>query len=192
MVAYLWAFESQTAVWGRITALIIVYIILICAHKHVCFIYGIIIIYGIITACKTIICHCHIFHQQFVLIVGMWLKHFSLFPLSIQHKPTAPNDLRDPTKTKDTLHPTGWMGPQAPGGRFEHCLQILQLWQGRGAGADSAVRKLDLIRCNGGGAAEFGGFGDGLSLNNSGRDCTKSLINAEVVILVLFYWSLVI
>ncbi|XP_029689817.1 ankyrin repeat and SAM domain-containing protein 1A isoform X4 [Takifugu rubripes] len=30
-----------------------------------------------------------------------------------QHKATAPNDLRDPTKTKDTLHPTGWMGPQA-------------------------------------------------------------------------------
>ncbi|CAG04042.1 unnamed protein product, partial [Tetraodon nigroviridis] len=32
-----------------------------------------------------------------------------------KHKLTAPNDLRDPTKTKDTLHPTGWMSPRAPG-----------------------------------------------------------------------------
>lgn len=79
------------------------------------------------------------------------------------------------------------MGPQAPGGEFEHWLQMLKLLQGRAAGADSAVRKLDLIRRNGGGATDFGGFGDRVSLSNTGKDCTKSLINAEAVVLVSFY-----
>ncbi|XP_025757104.1 ankyrin repeat and SAM domain-containing protein 1A isoform X3 [Oreochromis niloticus] len=32
-----------------------------------------------------------------------------------QHKPSAPNDLRAPSKTKDTLHPPGRVGPGAPG-----------------------------------------------------------------------------
>lgn len=54
-------------------------------------------------------------------------KTFFCFALSNQHKPTAPNDLRDPTKTKDTLHPTGLRGPQAPGGEFVPCLHILKL-----------------------------------------------------------------
>lgn len=55
----------------------------------------------------------------------------------------------------------------------------------QGGAAESAVRKLHL--CNGGGAAEFGGFGDGPSLT-SWQGCTQSLINAEVVILGSFYW----
>lgn len=62
-------------------------------------------------------------------IVGVWLKPFFLFYF-FQHKPTAPNDLRDPTKTKDSLHPTGWMGPEAAGGEFDHWLQILALRRG--------------------------------------------------------------
>ncbi|XP_051282837.1 ankyrin repeat and SAM domain-containing protein 1A isoform X9 [Dicentrarchus labrax] len=32
-----------------------------------------------------------------------------------QRKPTAPNDLRAPSKTKDTLHPPGLVGTRAPG-----------------------------------------------------------------------------
>lgn len=43
-----------------------------------------------------------------------------------------------------------------------------------------------------GAPADFGGFGDGLSLNNAGRDCRESLISAEVVILVSFNRSLVV
>ncbi|XP_019113529.1 ankyrin repeat and SAM domain-containing protein 1A isoform X3 [Larimichthys crocea] len=44
-----------------------------------------------------------------------------------QRKPTAPNDLRAPSKTKDTLHPPGRAGPQVPG-------DISQLSQDQGAG----------------------------------------------------------
>ncbi|TKS77850.1 Ankyrin repeat and SAM domain-containing protein 1A [Collichthys lucidus] len=44
-----------------------------------------------------------------------------------QHKPTAPNDLRAPSKTKDTLHPPGQAGPQVPGDNS-------QLSQDQGAG----------------------------------------------------------
>lgn len=64
---------------------------------------------------------------------------------SFQHKPTAPNDLRDPTKTKDSLHPTGWMGPEAPEGEFDHWLQIIGLRRGTAAGADAAVRQMGSI-----------------------------------------------
>lgn len=54
------------------------------------------------------------------------------------------------------------------------------------------------MRCNGGGGGwggapvDLGGFGDGPSLNNAGRDCRESLISAEVVILVSSNTSLVI
>ncbi|XP_073326173.1 ankyrin repeat and SAM domain-containing protein 1A isoform X5 [Pagrus major] len=44
-----------------------------------------------------------------------------------QRKPTAPNDLRAPTKTKDSLHPPGRPGPRAPGDNS-------QLSQDQGAG----------------------------------------------------------
>ncbi|KAG8002523.1 Ankyrin repeat and SAM domain-containing protein 1A [Nibea albiflora] len=44
-----------------------------------------------------------------------------------QRKPTAPNDLRAPSKTKDTLHPPGQAGPRVPGDNS-------QLSQDQGAG----------------------------------------------------------
>uniref|UniRef100_UPI0037E87840 ankyrin repeat and SAM domain-containing protein 1A-like isoform X2 n=1 Tax=Semicossyphus pulcher TaxID=241346 RepID=UPI0037E87840 len=44
-----------------------------------------------------------------------------------QRKPTAPNDLRAPSKTKDTLHPPGRVGPRASGDNSE-------LSQDQGAG----------------------------------------------------------
>ncbi|XP_040008636.1 ankyrin repeat and SAM domain-containing protein 1A-like isoform X8 [Xiphias gladius] len=37
-----------------------------------------------------------------------------------QRKHTAPNDLRAPSKTKDTLHPPGRVGPRAPGDNSQH------------------------------------------------------------------------
>lgn len=67
---------------------------------------------------------------------GCVTKAFFLFSLQIQHKAAAPNDLRDP-KTKDTLHPTGWMAPQASACELDR-RQILAQWQGRAAGADGA------------------------------------------------------
>lgn len=41
---------------------------------------------------------------------------FLLVPL--QRKPTAPNDLRGQSKTKDSLHPPGRAGPRASGGEL--------------------------------------------------------------------------
>lgn len=48
---------------------------------------------------------------------------FSSVPL--QRKPSTPNDLRAPSKTRDSLQPPGRVGPRAPGGEFDHCPQIL-------------------------------------------------------------------
>lgn len=55
----------------------------------------------------------------------VWVNSFLFFPVPLQRKPTAPNDLRAPSKTKDTLHPPGRAGPRAAGGEFDNPPQIL-------------------------------------------------------------------
>ncbi|XP_051805687.1 ankyrin repeat and SAM domain-containing protein 1A isoform X4 [Acanthochromis polyacanthus] len=52
---------------------------------------------------------------------------FLSFSIPLQRKPTAPNDLRAPSKTKDSLHPHGRVGSRAPGDNS-------QLSQDQGAG----------------------------------------------------------
>lgn len=53
------------------------------------------------------------------------MKSFPFFFFSpsvpLKRKPTAPNDLRAPGKTKDSLHPPARVGQRAPGGEFDHC-----------------------------------------------------------------------
>lgn len=103
--------------------------------------------------------------------------------VALQRKPAALNDLRAPSKTKDTLHPSGRAAQRAPGGESDLHPQLLRPPRSESTARDSCFcrkrtrggkKMRRRLRCSRARDARRVGFGLALPVNAPPAFCSRA------------------